>query len=238
MIWYPKTKTDWSHSLCHCRYQYKHFVRDARVVTERVERSVPVLVEIGTSLYFIVVKIMWIGHYFWWIFHALSEKKCSRTCVGAPPSIPLMESCLPSCAPNFPCDLSHSSRKMTAGPCVCARVRVVITCDITTLISSPVIVKSPRMERLNNGKARVEGLRVCCQWSLDGLHYICRNSFIAIMRAEASDLTIRGLKGGWGGDPFKFILTVFKSWLDDNLLAIIALLLTKLIWLMDSFWRE
>lgn len=70
-------------------------------------------------------------------------------CAGAPPSTPLTKSCLPSCAPNFPRDLNHSSRKMTVGP---RRVRTVITCDITTLISSLVIVKSLWVEQLNNGE--------------------------------------------------------------------------------------
>lgn len=63
------------------------------------------------------------------LFYALSQKKvqvcvsvCAHVfvhacflCVGAPPSTPLTESYLPSCAPNFPRDLNHSSRKMTAG---------------------------------------------------------------------------------------------------------------------------
>lgn len=53
------------------------------------------------------------------------------------------------------------------------RGRVVITCDITTLISSLVIVKSLWVERLNNGKeceTRV-CLRVCCclKEAADGL---------------------------------------------------------------------
>lgn len=45
-------------------------------------------------------------------------------CVFALLSIIATESYLPSCAPNFPCDLIHSSQKMTVGLCECVRLCV------------------------------------------------------------------------------------------------------------------
>lgn len=112
------------------------------------------------------------------------------------------------------------------------RGRVVITCDITTLISSLVIVKSLWVEGLNNGKECEMRVCVCVAvWR--------RQPTVSRWSSLISPKFLHCLRGVVGaGIPQICFLRVLKSWLDDNLFVIIAILLAHLIWLMDSLWRE